>query len=276
MATNENKQDTIDPIKETQTKTADETNLAKSTEERHENTYSQDERMVLKAPMFAREAISHRNKILGIKEESRDVSSLRVKYLPKHIRDKQEKLEQEFIKEGLVEGSVQGSNLNEEPSNNENLSSLYLKSQAYKNKMNAEKNVIKQKIARNLKLFFIIIIAFIGFYLYNNSNFFDNQNSSLKQVQAQLPLKLDPSTTLTEVRVEQDVLLLGLVKSKDAFANLHDLDKAVDLYLHSASLKLCKIPFILDIIKSGKNLKVTLQYEDKTYQVEIMSDKCSL
>ncbi len=276
MATNENKQDTIDPIKETQTKTADETNLANSTEEQHENTYSQDERMVLKAPMFAREAISHRNKILGIKEESRNVSSLRVKYLPKHIRDKQEKLEQEFIKEGLVEGSVQGSNLNEEPSNNENLSSLYLKSQAYKNKMNAEKNVIKQKIARNLKLFFIIIIAFIGFYLYNNSNFFDNQNSSLKQVQAQLPLKLDPSTTLTEVRVEKDVLLLGLVKSKDAFANLHDLDKAVDLYLHSASLKLCKIPFILDIIKSGKNLKVTLQYEDKTYQVEIMSDKCSL
>ena len=276
MATNENNLDTIDPIKETQTKTADETNLANSTEEQHENTYSQDERMVLKAPMFVKEAISHRNKILCIKEESKNVSSLRVKYLPKHIRDKQEKLEQEFIKEGLVEGSVQGSNLNEEHSNNENLSSLYLKSQAYKNKMNEEKNVIKQKIARNLKLFFIIIIAFIGFYLYNNSNFFDNQNSSLKQVQAQLPLKLDPSTTLTEVRVEKDVLLLGLVKSKDAFANLHDLDKAVDLYLHSASLKLCKIPFILDIIKSGKNLKINLQYEEKTYQVEIMSDNCSL
>ena len=276
MATNENNLDTIDPIKETQTKTADETNLANSAEEQHKNTYSQDERMVLKAPMFAKEAISHRNKILGIKKESREDPSLKVKYLPKHIREKQAKLEQEFIKEGLVEVKVQEPNLSDDPSNNENLSSLYLKSQAYKHKMNAEKNVIKQKIARNLKLFFIIIIAFIGFYLYNNSNFFDNQNSSLKQVQAQLPLKLDPSTTLTEVRVEKDVLLLGLVKSKDAFANLHDLDKAVDLYLHSASLKLCKIPFILDIIKSGKNLKINLQYEEKTYQVEIMSDKCSL
>ncbi|HAO90878.1 MAG TPA: hypothetical protein DCQ86_00575, partial [Succinivibrio sp.] len=104
MATNENNLDTIDPIKETQTKTADETNLANSTEEQHENTYSQDERMVLKAPMFAKEAISHRNKILGIKKESREETSLKVKYLPKHIREKQAKLEQEFIKEGLVEG----------------------------------------------------------------------------------------------------------------------------------------------------------------------------
>ncbi len=272
MATNENNLETTESVKTTEAKAEGDTNLANITYEQHKNTYSQDERMVLKAPMFAKEAISHRNKILGIKKESREDPSLKVKYLPKHIREKQAKLEQEFIKEGLVEGEVQESNLNDDP----NLSSLYLKSQAYKHKMNAEKNVIKQKIARNLKLFFIIIIAFIGFYLYNNSNFFDNQNSSLKQVQAQLPLKLDPSTTLTEVRVEQDVLLLGLVKSKDAFANLHDLDKAVDLYLHSASLKLCKIPFILDIIKSGKNLKINLQYEEKNYQIEVLSDKCSL
>ena len=138
MATNENNLETTGSVKTTEAKAVGETNLANIAYEQQENTYSQDERMVLKAPMFAKDAISHRNKILGITKESREAPSLKVKYLPKHIREKQAKLEQEFIKVGLVEGEVQEPNFNDDPSNNENLSSLYLKSQAYKNKINAE------------------------------------------------------------------------------------------------------------------------------------------
>ena len=98
MATNENNLETTESVTATEAKAVAETNLANSADEQQKNTYSQDERMVLKAPMFAKEAISHRNKILGIKKESREDPSLKVKYLPKHIREKQAKLEQEFIK----------------------------------------------------------------------------------------------------------------------------------------------------------------------------------
>ena len=120
MATNENNLETTESVKATEVKAEGDTNLANNAEEQNKNTYSQDERMVLKAPMFAKEAISHRNKILGIKKESREDPSLKVKYLPKHIREKQAKLEQEFIKEGLVEGKVQEHKQKKNPRNNEN------------------------------------------------------------------------------------------------------------------------------------------------------------
>src|SRR5574344_163401 len=229
--------------------------------------------MTLKSPIYAKDALQRNRNLTGIK--SVGATRLEVKSLPESIRKRREELEREFEREGLVERK--DNQCSDKLSSGETENDLiFKKAKARVNKLGEERQDILGKISRNFKILIVVIIAFVGYYYINNVGTFSFlKQDPLKEVQAQLPLKLDPMTTLKEVSLQQDVFTRGVEKSNDAFSGEESKGKALKMYLESASVNFCKIKFFSDMIESGKKIKILIAAEGSKEQLEQIVDKCS-
>ena len=141
------------------------------------------------------------------------------------------------------------------------------------NRMNNEKKAVLAKISKNLKLFLIIIIAFAGYYAYNEYTRSDEE-LSVSAIQAKLPLKLDLYTTLQKVSLDDNSLNLEVVKAKESFQDIKDLESALNVYIQSASSNFCKIPLFSDMIKKGRRISVLLKSDDDSFSREFVVSHC--
>ena len=141
------------------------------------------------------------------------------------------------------------------------------------NSINNEKKAVLAKISKNLKLFLIIIIAFAGYYAYNEYTRSDEE-LSVSAIQAKLPLKLDLYTTLQKVSLDDNSLALEVVKAKESFQDIKDLESALNVYIQSASSNFCKIPLFSDMIKKGRRISVLLKSDDDSFSREFVVSHC--
>lgn len=222
--------------------------------------------------------------------------------MPDEIKSRLKDLEDTFEQEGLLENSkLQDEKVISEnhnvlsPSNTESNTDLnsdrykslkgvqfgrnaddslfYKKAMQHVNRMNNEKKAVLAKISKNLKLFLIIIIAFAGYYAYNEYTRSDEE-LSVSAIQAKLPLKLDLYTTLQKVSLDDNSLDLEVVKAKESFQDIKDLESALNVYIQSASSNFCKIPLFSDMIKKGRRISVLLKSDDDSFSREFVVSHC--
>ncbi|MGN0897407.1 MAG: hypothetical protein ACI4NC_11770 [Succinivibrio sp.] len=227
---------------------------------------------------------------------------LKASYLPDEIKSRLKDLEDTFEQEGLLENSklqdekVISENPNDlSPSNTESNTDVnsdrykslkgvqlgrnaddslfYKKAMQHVNRMNNEKKAVLAKISKNLKLFLIIIIAFAGYYAYNEYTRSDEE-LSVSAIQAKLPLKLDSYTTLQKVSLDDNSLNLEVIKAKESFQDIKDLESALNVYIQSASSNFCKIPLFSDMIKKGRRISVLLKSDDDSFSREFVVSHC--
>lgn len=150
---------------------------------------------------------------------------------------------------------------------------FYKKAMQHVNRMNNEKKAVLAKISKNLKLFLIIIIAFAGYYAYNEYTRSDEE-ISVSALQAKLPIKLDSYTTLQKVSLDDNSLNLEVIKSKESFQEIKDLESVLNVYIQSASSNFCKIPLFSDMIKKGRRISVLLKSNDDSFSREFVVSHC--
>ena len=141
-------------------------------------------------------------------------------------------------------------------------------------RLNNEKNALLLKIRRNFRLFIIIILAFAGYYAYSVYTSRSDVSSTLDKIRATLPVKLDNTTTLTDINRVENTLYLKVVKLKDSFDGSRTLNEAVDSYAKTASKNFCSIEFFNSLITGGTAVKVELLSEDNSTLKEFTVDKC--
>ena len=115
-------------------------------------------------------------------------------------------------------------------------------------RLNNEKKLLL-KIRRNFRLFIIIILAFAGYYAYSVYTSRDDVTGTLDKIRATLPVKLDNTTTLTDINRVENTLYLKVVKLKDSFDGSQTLNE-------------------------GTAIKVELLSEDNSTLKEFTVDKC--
>lgn len=253
----------------------------------------------LAGPSLIYKALEHVRRLNGTERISKP---LKASYLPDEIKSRLKDLEDTFEQEGLLENSkLQDEKVISEnhnvlsPSNTESNTDLnsdrykslkgvqfgrnaddslfYKKAMQHVNRMNNEKKAVLAKISKNLKLFLIIIIAFAGYYAYNEYTRSDEE-LSVSAIQAKLPLKLDLYTTLQKVSLDDNSLNLEVIKSKESFEDIKDLESALNVYIQSASSNFCKIPLFSDMIKKGRRISVLLKSDDDSFSREFVVSHC--
>lgn len=216
-------------------------------------------------------------------------NEIKVKGLPEEVLRRKEELERELDLEaqGLSPNNVNqqdkfsdgNSKQDAEHTTTEDLDKVetlfYNKAKSRVEQLNLSKSNVSEKIKRNFKLFIIIIVAFIGYYIYG-VYFEDSDDKSLQNVQAQLPIELDDTTTLTAVDLVENNFTLKITKSQEAFKDSQDQEKALNLYIDSAKSNFCKIPLFLDMIKKGKKIVVIMDAKDDSFHKEFSVSKCDL
>lgn len=249
----------------------------------------------LAGPSLIYKALEHVRRLNGTERISKP---LKASYLPDEIKSRLKDLEDTFEQEGLLENSklqdekVISENHNDLTPSNTDLNSdrykslkgvqlgrnaddslFYKKAMQHVNRMNNEKKAVLAKISKNLKLFLIIIIAFAGYYAYNEYTRSDEE-LSVSALQAKLPIKLDSYTTLQKVSLDANSLNLEVIKSKESFQEIKDLDSALNVYIQSASSNFCKIPLFSDMIKKGRRISVLLKSDDDSFSREFVVSHC--
>ena len=249
----------------------------------------------LAGPSLIYKALEHVRRLNGTERIS---NPLKARYLPDEIKSRLKDLEDTFEQEGLLENSklqdekVISENPNDLTPFNTDLNSdrykslkgvqlgrnaddslFYKKAMQHVNRMNNEKKAVLAKISKNLKLFLIIIIAFAGYYAYNEYTRSDEE-LSVSAIQAKLPLKLDSYTTLQKVSLDDNSLDLEVVKAKESFQDIKDLESALNVYIQSASSNFCKIPLFSDMIKKGRRISVLLKSDDDSFSREFVVSHC--
>ncbi len=249
----------------------------------------------LAGPSLIYKALEHVRRLNGTERISKP---LKASYLPDEIKSRLKDLEDTFEQEGLLENrklqdeKAISENPNDLSPSNTDLNSdrykslkgvqfgrnaddslFYKKAMQHVNRMNNEKKAVLAKISKNLKLFLIIIIAFAGYYAYNEYTRSDEE-LSVSAIQAKLPLKLDLYTTLQKVSLDDNSLDLEVVKAKESFQNIKDLESALNVYIQSASSNFCKIPLFSDMIKKGRRISVLLKSDDDSFSREFVVSHC--
>lgn len=260
----------------------------------------------LAGPSLIYEALDHVRRLNGTKTISKP---LKVRFLPDDVKERLKDLEEEFENERMSEDKkLSDNNSNSQDEINENSRSyiekveihnidlqkyksfkdlhigskagnkvdeslFYKKAMQHVNRMNNEKKAVLAKISKNLKLFLIIIIAFAGYYAYNEYTRSDEE-LSVSALQAKLPIKLDSYTTLQKVSLDDNSLNLEVVKAKESFQDIKDLDSALNVYIQSASSNFCKIPLFSDMIKKGRRISVLLKSDDDSFSREFVVSHC--
>ena len=274
-----------------------------SNKEQHkkENPYEN-----LAGPSLIYEALDHVRRLYGTKPISKP---LKVRFLPNDVKERLKDLEEEFENERMSEDKkLSDYNSNSQDEINENSRSyiekgeihnidlqkyksfkdihigskagnkvdeslFYEKAMQHVNRMNNEKKAVLAKISKNFKLFLIIIVAFAGYYAYNVYTRSDEE-LSVSALQAKLPIKLDSYTTLQKVSLDDNSLNLEVVKAKESFQNIKDLESALNVYIQSASSNFCKIPLFSDMIKKGRRISVLLKSDDDSFSREFVVSHC--
>ena len=260
----------------------------------------------LAGPSLIYEALDHVRRLNGTKPISKP---LKVRFLPDDVNERLKDLEEEFENERMSEDKkLSDNNSNSQDEINENSRSyiekgeihnidlqkyksfkdlhigskagnkvdeslFYKKAMQHVNRMNNEKKAVLAKISKNLKLFLIIIIAFAGYYAYNEYTRSDEE-LSVSAIQAKLPLKLDLYTTLQKVSLDDNSLDLEVVKAKESFQDIKDLESALNVYIQSASSNFCKNPLFSDMIKKGRRISVLLKSDDDSFSREFVVSHC--
>lgn len=274
-----------------------------SNKEQHkkENPYEN-----LAGPSLIYEALDHVRRLYGTKPISKP---LKVRFLPNDVKERLKDLEEEFENERMSEDKkLSNYNSNSRDEINENSRSyiekgeihnidlqkyksfkdihigskagnkvdeslFYEKAMQHVNRMNNEKKAVLAKISKNFKLFLIIIVAFAGYYAYNVYTRSDEE-LSVSAIQAKLPLKLDSYTTLQKVSLDDNSLNLEVIKAKESFQDIKDLESALNVYIQSASSNFCKIPLFSDMIKKGRRISVLLKSDDDSFIREFVVSHC--
>ena len=260
----------------------------------------------LAGPSLIYEALDHVRRLNGTKPISKP---LKVRFLPDDVQERLKDLEEEFENERMSEDKkLSDNNSNSQDEINENSRSyiekgeihnidlqkyksfkdlhigskagnkvdeslFYEKAMQHVNRMNNEKKAVLAKISKNFKLFLIIIVAFAGYYAYNVYTRSDEE-LSVSAIQAKLPLKLDLYTTLQKVSLDDNSLNLEVIKAKESFQDIKDLESALNVYIQSASSNFCKIPLFSDMIKKGRRISVLLKSDDDSFSREFVVSHC--
>lgn len=133
-----------------------------------------------------------------------------------------------------------------------------------------------QRVRRNLKLVFMVIICLFGYIGYKT--FFvpkSDTQTSIEELKAALPLSIDSFTSMVRIDDRSDVFKIYLEVEPEAFAGLTQSQKEarVDTYGKNARL-LCKNSLIHSIISSGRKVTLLLEASDRSFFREFSIDKC--
>ncbi|MGN0902016.1 MAG: hypothetical protein ACI4M9_01905 [Succinivibrio sp.] len=238
----------------------------------------------LAGPSLASKALARVRKLRGL-----DKTELppKVHYVSDRVKERIRKLEEEFAKEEaeakltdeeredrakrerrLIEFIENYKELDlkvRDPSAEDTL--FFNRAKDHIDRYNREKKVLLLKMGRNFKLFIIIILAFVLYYVYSVYSQ-NNEESSLRELQDQLPLQLDSQTTLQEVVTTDRDITLKIIKRKESFNGSEDINESLDRFVDSASQRFCRIKQFERLSRLGTVVKVSVDADDGSFHRE--------